>query len=35
MHGEQNIKLWFYQAICNTLKMGTRSVPETSENLHI
>jgi hypothetical protein len=26
---------WFYQAINKTLKMGTQSVPETSENLHI
>ena len=28
-------QFWFYQAISNTLKMGTESVPEWSENLHI
>ena len=28
-------QFWFYQTTSNTLKMGTESVPETLENLHI
>ena len=28
-------QFWFYEAISSTLKMGTESVPETLENLHI
>jgi len=28
-------QFWFFEAISSTLKMGTESVPEMLENLHI
>jgi hypothetical protein len=34
-HKTQCHQFWFYEATSNTLNMGTKSVPETSGNLHI